>query len=294
MNGDTHNNSLVRVAERAMIVLVGTPLGNDADASPRLAQMLEAADLIAAEDTRRLLNLAGRLGVALHAPVVPYHDHNERQQAPELVAAAQAGKLVVVVSDAGMPGISDPGYRLVAAAASAGVKVTAVPGPAAVVTALALSGLPTDRFTFEGFLPRKAGELASRLSDLAHESRTMVFYESPRRLGATLAAMALAFGGARRAAVARELTKEHEEIRRGGLAELADWAALGVLGEVAIVVAGAESDSGISGELVAEVLALRDAGLRLKAAAAHVAVREKVSANELYAKALAAGARGDE
>ncbi|MCI5825248.1 MAG: 16S rRNA (cytidine(1402)-2'-O)-methyltransferase [Arcanobacterium sp.] len=270
-----------------MIILAGTPLGNDADASPHLRSALESATVIAAEDTRRLLNLAGRLGVQLHARVVPYHDHNEQEKAPELVAEAAAGGTVVMVSDAGMPAISDPGYRLVALAAERGVPVTVVPGPSAVLTALALSGLPTNRFSFEGFLARKAGERASQLAQLVHEPRTMVFFESPRRLADTLAAMATAFGERRRAAVVRELTKVHEEVRRGSLAELAEWASDGVLGEITVVVEGAaRAAAEISPQLVAEVRELHAAGLKLKVAAAHVAQRVGVRANALYRAAV--------
>lgn len=277
-----------------MIILAGTPLGNDADASPRLREALESATLIAAEDTRRLLNLAGRLGWTLHAPVVPYHDHNEREKAPQLVQAAAAGGDVVVVSDAGMPAISDPGYRLVALAAEHDVPVTAVPGPSAVLTALALSGLPTDRFSFEGFVPRKTSERENFLSDLAHELRTMVFFESPRRLHETLTAMVRAFGDNRRAAVTRELTKVHEEIKRGTLAELAAWAQGEVLGEIAIVVEGEReraASSQIRAQLVGEVHQLHAAGLKLKAAAAHVAEREGLRANDLYRAAVSAESR---
>lgn len=273
-----------------MIILAGTPLGNDADASPRLRDALESATLIAAEDTRRLLNLAGRLGCQLHAPVVPYHDHNEREKAPQLVQAAAAGERVVVVSDAGMPAVSDPGYRLVALAAEHDVPVTAVPGPSAVLTALALSGLPTDRFSFEGFVPRKTSERESSLRDLAHEPRTMVFFESPRRLCGTLTAMVSAFGKNRRAAVTRELTKVHEEVKRGTLAELAAWAQGEVLGEIAIVVAGERERAAgeqIRAQLVQEVRQLREAGLKLKVAAAHVAQREGLRTNDLYRAAVA-------
>ena len=273
-----------------MIVLAGTPIGNDADASARMREALENADLIAAEDTRRLLNLAGRLGIELHAPVTAYHDHNEAEKAPELVEVAAAGKTVVMVSDAGMPAVSDPGYRLVALAAEKGVRVTAIPGPSAALAALAVSGLPSDRFTFEGFLPRKSGEQAQRLEQLVYEPRTMVFFESPRRLVDTLHAMMSVFGADRRAAVARELTKIHEEVRRAALSELEEWARGGVLGEIVIVVEGYRRSA--SDEVdpcwVQEVCELRSAGLRLKAAAAHVAKREGVRANNLYKAALEA------
>jgi 16S rRNA (cytidine1402-2'-O)-methyltransferase len=222
-----------------VLVLAATPIGQVGDAPPRLAEELAGADVVAAEDTRRLRRLLGELGVELSGRVLSYFEGNEAGRTPQLVDLLLAGQRVVLVTDAGMPSVSDPGYRLVAAAVAHGVRVTAVPGPSAVPTALAVSGLPVDRFCFEGFLPRKAGERARRLAGLAEEQRTMVFFESPHRTGATLAAMATAFGGARRGAVCRELTKTHEEVRRGGLAELADWAAEGVRGEVTLVVEGA-------------------------------------------------------
>lgn len=218
------------------LVLAGTPIGRASDASPRLAEELAGADIVAAEDTRRLRRLAAELGVELGGSVVSYFDGNEAERTPGLVEALAAGRRVVLVTDAGMPSVSDPGYRLVAAAIAAGVDVTVVPGPSAVLAALAVSGLPSDRFCFEGFLPRKAGERSRRLAELAAERRTLVFFESPHRTLATLEAMAAAWGGDREAAVCRELTKTHEEVRRGSLRELIDWAALGVRGEVTIVV----------------------------------------------------------
>lgn len=271
-----------------MIILAATPLGNDDDASPRLRTALCEADLIAAEDTRRLLNLVGRLGIEIHAPVVPYHDHNEAQKAPDLIAAAESGKSVVVVTDAGMPSVSDPGYRLVSLAADAGVPVTVIPGPSAVLTALAISGLASDRFTFEGFPPRSG--MQAYFEALAFESRTMIFFESPRRLTDTLTSMAGAFGSERRAAVCRELTKTFEEVRRGTLHDLADWAAAGVRGEIAIVVEGAQPAAGDPApeSAVAETLALTELGLRLKDAAGHVAAREDLRKNDLYKAALTA------
>jgi len=220
------------------LVLAATPIGDLGDAPPRLGQELAAADVIAAEDTRRLRRLLAALGVTTSARVVSYFDGNEVSRTPGLVAALQAGERVVLVTDAGMPAVSDPGYRLVRAAVEAGIPVTAVPGPSAVLTALAVSGLPVDRFCFEGFLPRKAGERAVTLRALASEPRTMVFFEAPHRLAGTLAAMATAFGAERSAAVCRELTKTYEEVRRGELAALADWAGAGVRGEITIVVAG--------------------------------------------------------
>jgi 16S rRNA (cytidine1402-2'-O)-methyltransferase len=222
-----------------VLVLAATPIGRADDASPRLASELESADVVAAEDTRRLARLARDLGVSVSGRVVSYFEGNEKARTPALVDAMLAGERVLLVTDAGMPSVSDPGYRLVAAAIAAGVDVVAVPGPSAVLTALAVSGLPVDRFCFEGFLPRKVGERGRRLAELGTEQRTMVFFEAPHRTHAALAAMASAFGEDRAAAVCRELTKTHEEVRRGPLAGLVAWAAEGVRGEVTIVVAGA-------------------------------------------------------
>jgi 16S rRNA (cytidine1402-2'-O)-methyltransferase len=220
------------------LVLAATPIGRVEDASPRLATELAAADVVAAEDTRRLRRLCEQLGVEMPGRVVSYFEGNEAARTEELMGALRDGLRVVLVTDAGMPSVSDPGYRLVSAAAEDDIAVTAVPGPSAVLTALAVSGLPVDRFCFEGFLPRKAGERRSRLDELAREPRTMVFFEAPHRTSAALAAMAQAFGDPRRAAVCRELTKTYEEVRRGTLADLVDWAADGVRGEVTIVVSG--------------------------------------------------------
>ncbi len=222
-----------------VLVLAATPIGQVGDAPPRLAAELAGADVVAAEDTRRLRRLTAELGITIGGRVVSYFEGNESARTPQLVEALRAGQRVVLVTDAGMPSVSDPGYRLVVAAVDLGVPVTAVPGPSAVLTALAVSGLPVDRFCFEGFLPRKAGERARRLAALATEERTLVFFEAPHRTEATLAAMAESWGDDRRAAVCRELTKTHEEVRRGGLAELAAGAGEGVRGEVTLVVAGA-------------------------------------------------------
>jgi 16S rRNA (cytidine1402-2'-O)-methyltransferase len=221
-----------------VLVLGATPIGRVADATPRLTQELERADVVAAEDTRRLRRLVAELGVAIGGRVMSYFEGNEASRTPLLIQALARGERVLLVSDAGMPSVSDPGYRLVAAAVEQGITVTAVPGPSAVLTALAVSGLPVDRFCFEGFLPRKAGERGRRLAALSHEQRTMVFFEAPHRTATALTAMAGAFGAERRAAVCRELTKTHEEVRRAGLATLAAWAEDGVRGEVTLVVEG--------------------------------------------------------
>jgi 16S rRNA (cytidine1402-2'-O)-methyltransferase len=221
------------------LTIAAVPIGCLEDASPRLAAALAQATIIAAEDTRRLRRLAAGLGVPLTASVVSYYEVVEQRKAASLAAELAAGTDVLLVTDAGMPSVSDPGYRLVTAALAVGARVRALPGPSAVTTALAVSGLPSDRFCFEGFPPRRAGERARRLAELAAQPRTMVFFESPRRLAATLEEFAAAFGPGRSAAVCRELTKTHEEIRRGTLAELAAWAAAGVRGEITLVVGGA-------------------------------------------------------
>src|SRR5690349_16106223 len=222
-----------------VLVLAGTPIGQAGDAPPRLAVELAGAAVVAAEDTRRLKRLCADLGITLSGRVVSYFEGNEQARTPVLLEALLAGERVVLVTDAGMPSVSDPGYRLVAAAVEHDVRVTAVPGPSAVLTALAVSGLPVDRFCFEGFLPRKAGERRRRLASLADERRTMVFFESPHRLADALADAAAAFGPEREAAVCRELTKTYEEIRRGSLTELVSWAAESVKGEITLVVGGA-------------------------------------------------------
>lgn len=269
-----------------MIILAATPIGNLGDASRRLVEALETATVVAAEDTRTTLRLLAGLGVANRPRLIALHDHNEKDRAGELVALAR-GQDVLVLSDAGMPTVSDPGYGLVVAAAAAGVAVTAIPGPSAVVTALAVSGLPTDRFTFEGFVPRKAGERAAALRALGSEPRTMVFFEAPSRVAATLAGMAEAFGADRRAAVCRELTKLHEEIARGTLGDLVEWAAAGVRGEVVIVVAGAPARGIPFPDAVTRVLELVRDGTGLKDAAAEVSGHTGHSRRELYQAALA-------
>ncbi|MGH3413939.1 MAG: 16S rRNA (cytidine(1402)-2'-O)-methyltransferase [Marmoricola sp.] len=267
-----------------VLVLAGTPLGRTADAPARLAEELATADVVAAEDTRRLRRLVSELGIGLRGRVTSYFEGNERVRTPQLVEELLAGRRVVLVTDAGMPGVSDPGFRLVAAAVEQEVPVTVVPGPSAVLTALVVSGLPVDRFCFEGFLPRRPGERARRLAALADEERTMVFFEAPRRTNATLEAMADAFGGERPAAVCRELTKTHEEVRRGGLAELAAWAAEGIRGEVTLVVGGAEPQRGSTepADLAAQVRAEEEAGTPRKQAIVDVARRVGVPKRLVY------------
>ncbi|MET7703382.1 MULTISPECIES: 16S rRNA (cytidine(1402)-2'-O)-methyltransferase [unclassified Streptomyces] len=274
-----------------ILVLAGTPIGDVADAPPRLAQELAGADVVAAEDTRRLRRLTQALGVQTSGRVVSYFEGNESARTPELVDALLAGSRVLLVTDAGMPSVSDPGYRLVAAAVEKDIKVTAVPGPSAVLTALALSGLPVDRFCFEGFLPRKAGERLSRLKEVAEERRTLVYFEAPHRLDDTLAAMAEAFGAERRAAVCRELTKTYEEVKRGPLGELAAWAAEGVRGEITVVVEGAPEKA--AGELDADELVRRvqvreEAGERRKEAIAAVAAEAGLPKRDVFDAVVAA------
>ena len=275
-----------------MIILAATPIGNLGDASRRLVEALESATIIAAEDTRTTVRLLTALGVANRPRLIALHDHNEKQKAVELVELAREQD-VLLLSDAGMPTMSDPGYGVVAAAADAGVLVTAIPGPSAVLTALAVSGLPTDRFCFEGFLPRKPGERRGVLAALAREPRTMVFFESPARIGASLADMARAFGPDRRAAVCRELTKLYEEIARGDLAELTVWAEPGVRGEIVVVVAGAVSAEVAFPEAVVQVQALVAGGTRLKDAAGEVAAHTGHSSRELYQASLAERGKPD-
>lgn len=264
------------------LVLAATPIGDPRDASPRLREELEGADVVAAEDTRRLRRLAGEIGVTLPERVVSYHEHNEATKTAELLEAVVAGERVVLVTDAGMPSVSDPGYRFVRACIDADEVVTSVPGPSAVLMALAVSGLPVDRFTFEGFLPRKGGERRRLLTEVAQERRTMVFFEAPHRIAATLEAMAEILGPDRPAAVCRELTKTYEEVRRGGLAELAQWAAEGVKGEITIVVGGAERTTISKEDAIAEVLARKDRGARLKDVCAAVATSTGHSKKALY------------
>ncbi len=277
------------------MVLAATPLGNIGDAPPRLIELLSTADVIAAEDTRRLHRLMSDLGVTPTGRIVSYFEGNEIARTDSLVQAALEGSVIAVVTDAGMPSVSDPGYRLVADAVAAGITVTIVPGPSAVLAALAVSGLPVDRFCFEGFLPRKGGERGTRLAQLAAEPRTMVFFEAPHRIEASLRAMAESFGADRSAAVCRELTKTYEEVKRGGLGELADWAAEGVRGEITIVVSGAsESEqreaSGLvtADDWVAAVAARESDGEDRKTAIGAVAKEAGVPRREVYAAVVAA------
>ena len=265
-----------------VVVLAATPIGDTADASPRLVAELSNADVIAAEDTRRLRRLLERLGIQTSARVMSYFEGNEARRTEELVRLLDQGNRIMVVSDAGMPSVSDPGYRLVAAAVAGGFRVTAVPGTSAVLTALAVSALPVDRFCFEGFLPRKASERMRRLAELAAEPRTMVFFEAPHRLAATLSAMAQTFGADRLGAVCRELTKTYEEIRRGTLEELSAWANSGVRGEITLVIGGATAPTVDLESAAREAAGLAADGVKLKAAVAQVAQQHGLAKNALY------------
>ncbi len=272
------------------LVLAGTPIGNVGDATSRLVALLETADVVAAEDTRRLHRLASALEVTVAGRILSYHEHNEVARTPELLDAVRTGATVALVTDAGMPSVSDPGYRLVRGCVDAGLPVTVVPGPSAVLTALAVSGLPCDRFAFEGFAPRRPGERTRTFTALAGDARTLVFFESPHRTAATLAAMAGAFGGDRRAAVCRELTKTYEEVVRGTLDELAAWAdGTEVRGEVCLVVEGSTRppEPPATADLVARVQELTAGGERLKDAVRVVAGKHDVPNRELYEAVLA-------
>ncbi len=277
------------------IVLAATPLGNPGDASSRLREMLATADIIAAEDTRRLKRLLADLGVTTTGRITSFYDAVEKERSGELVAQAESGAVVLVVSDAGMPTVSDPGYRLVALAIERGIRVSVLPGPSAVLSALAVSGLPVDRFCFEGFLPRKGGERATRIAELGAEHRTMVFFEAPHRLAAMLAALAAGLDPSRRAAVCRELTKTYEEIRRGTLSELAEWADEGVRGEITVVVSGADpadqrQAAGLDDEQgwVDAVAAVEADGLSRRDAIAEVAQRAGVPRRQVYSAVVRA------
>ena len=274
-----------------LLVLAATPIGDSRDASPRLLEELSTAPLIAAEDTRRLRKLCDRIGVTLTGRVVSYHEHNEASRTSDLIAALNDDQRVLLVTDAGMPSVSDPGYRLVSEAVSHGIPVTCVPGPSAVLMALAVSGLPVERFCFEGFLPRKSRQRERMIADLAAEPRTMVFFEAPHRLGAMLTALAHGLGDKRPAAVCRELTKTYEEVKRGGLAELAAWAGEGVRGEITIVVAGLAAvdpeDVDID-DLVERIEERVGDGERLKDVCRDVAAGTTISSKDLYSAAVAA------
>jgi 16S rRNA (cytidine1402-2'-O)-methyltransferase len=283
--GGASFNGEMTDSDLGVLTVAAVPIGEPADASARLAAALATAEVIAAEDTRRVRRLAGALGVVPAGRVVSYYEAVEQARVPELMAALEDGHGVLLVTDAGMPAVSDPGYRLVEAAAEAGITVTVLPGPSAVTAALAVSGLPSDRFCFEGFPPRRAGPRARRFAELRAEPRTMVFFESRRRVGQTLAELAGALGPDRKAVACRELTKTHEEIRRGTLAELAAWAAGGPLVEITLVVAGAPVAGAAAlslDEAVAAVSAREAAGMPRKLAIAAVATESGLRKRDVY------------
>jgi len=270
------------------LVVASSPIGNIADASDRLREALRDADVIAAEDTRRTSRLLSALGIETRGRLVSHYEHNEAQRLGSLLADVRAGKTVLLISDAGTPLVSDPGYRLVAAVSAEGLPVHVVPGPSAVMAALAVSGLPVDRWCFEGFPPRRVGERRRLFDSLAREMRTMVFFEAPHRLQATLGDLAAALGAERSAAVCRELTKVHEEVRRGSIGELAAWAEGEVRGEITLVVAGASAEpvEVTDDELLS---ALRDrlaTGDSRRDAVAAVAAEYAVARRRVYALSL--------
>lgn len=268
------------------LILAATPIGSSTDASERLREVLTHADLIAAEDTRRLATLLRRLGIRAEGRIVSYFEGNEEARTAELVAAVEAGQSVVIATDAGMPSVSDPGYLAVRGCIEAGLRVTAVPGPSAVLTALAVSGLKVDRFCFEGFFPRKGGERRRRLGALAAEERTMVFFEAPHRLAEFLADAADALGGDREGVICRELTKPHEEVVRGSLAELVAWCDGGVRGEVTVVIAGAEPHTASPEDALDLVRRRMADGEKLSSAVSEVAAMTGANRKQLYQAAL--------
>ncbi|WP_442905193.1 16S rRNA (cytidine(1402)-2'-O)-methyltransferase [Gordonia sp. MMO-8] len=272
------------------LILAGTPMGQPGDASTRLREALATSDVVAAEDTRRTKALAASLNVEITGRIVSYYDQVEAARAPKLVEAVASGETVLLVTDAGMPSVSDPGYRLVVACADAGLPITCLPGPSAVTTALALSAMPSERFAFDGFAPRKSGARNDWLTSLLHEQRTVVFFESPHRLAQTLSDAAGVLGTDRRAAVCRELTKTYEEVKRGGLGDLAAWAADGVKGEITVVIAGAAKiDASVTlDDLVEQAQELGESGVRLKDASARVVAGTKFSRRDVYEAVLAA------
>jgi 16S rRNA (cytidine1402-2'-O)-methyltransferase len=270
-----------------VLILAATPIGNLSDASPRLVEHLVSAKFIAAEDTRSLFKLANALGIKLNARLFSLHEHNEGDRIEQILEIAGEDD-VLVVSDAGMPTVSDPGFLLVRAAVKAGLVVTVIPGPSAVLSALAVSGLPTDRFTFEGFLPRKSGDRRKAFESLAREPRTMIFFESPHRILESLEDAALVLGDTRQASVSRELTKKFEHTERGTLPELVEWAKSEPRGEMVLVIAGSAAVEAKSEDLVQQVLALIEDGIGLKQAVAEIAGSAGAGKSELYQSVLEA------
>ncbi len=271
------------------LTLAGAPIGRPEDASAALREALGRGQVIAAEDTRRLRRLAAALDVQVTGRLISFYEDVETARVPVLIEELTSGRDVLLITDAGMPSVSGPGYRLVTAAVDAGIPVTVLPGPSAVTAALAVSGLPSDRFCFEGFPPRKPGERARRFKELADERRTMVFFESPRRLGVTLTGLGDAFGPERAAVVCRELTKTHEEIKRGSLGELAEWAQKEVLGEITVVVGGApDPRPGSVQAAVEEVAAAEAAGMSRSEAMGAAAAKLGLRKREVYDAVVAA------
>ena len=270
-----------------MLIIAATPIGNLSDASPRLIEALQSSKFICAEDTRNLLHLANALGIKLAARLFSLHEHNETERLGQILEIAMDND-VLVVSDAGMPTVSDPGFELVRAAVAAGVEVRVIPGPSAVLAALAVSGLPTDRFSFEGFLPRKSGDRRKTFDALRSETRTMIFFESPHRLAESLQDAAAVLGADRQASLSRELTKKFEQTMRGPLGELAEWAKVEPKGEMVLVIAGASKTAKLAADLVEPVMALAESGIGLKAAVAELAETFGVSKSELYQLVLEA------
>ena len=284
---DIFDANPVPTADNGLLLLAGTPIGDARYVCEALRSALENADVIAAEDTRKFADLCRRAGVRPTARVVSYFEGNEAERTGDLVSVLEAGSTVVLVTDAGMPSVSDPGFRLVNSAIEAGVRVSAVPGPSAVLTALAVSGLATDRFCFEGFLPRKSGQRRTRLEHLRNEERTMIFFEAPHRLHDFLSDAASVFGTDRRAAICRELTKTYEEVVRAPLANLVEWSAGEVRGEITIVVSGAPPEIPPMDDLVAEVSSRISSGEKRSSAVSFVAATYGVDRRELYDASLA-------
>ena len=271
------------------LILAATPLGNILDASPRLKETLEQADLIAAEDTRRAKRLFADLNLEIKAPVISLFEENEIEKIPDIIEKLKNGLKVVVISDAGTPAISDPGYRLVTKAIEENISITVIPGPSAVLSALVLSGLPTDRFSFEGFIARKGKERTEILNNLNTQSRTMVIFESPRRTLQTLQDIKEIVGDDRKAAVVREISKTYEEVIRGSIKELVAWAnSKEVLGEITLVIAGVENTGKkeVDDEAIAEVKQLIAAGSSFKDAVQEVSTQRGLSRRELYEASL--------
>ena len=265
------------------LFLAATPIGNAGDASPRLIGLLQTADLIAAEDSRRAVRLLRELGITAPGKIISFYDAVEDAKSNQLISAVESGQTVLVISDAGMPTVSDPGYRLVQQAILAGINLQVIPGPSAVLAALAVSGLPTDRFTFEGFLNRKAGLRGKQLKELAHEPRTMIFFEAPHRLAQTISDLVEHFGANRQAVICRELTKTYEEIVRGSLEELQTWCEREILGEITLVVAGAQPIAESSPtDWVEAVQARVTLGMTTRDAIAEVATELNVPKRKVY------------